>query len=164
MMFVRSRFVLFIVLSLILVLTACAGPFGKSETLPVDAATFSATMQYVDIGEIGPAYNVTLTLPDEWVGKMEVRNIGNSLAFNRIVDSGLSKPLFYIEALSSEQYWQSSGSYPASNTNIINLGDTFFVYSLPIDEFHSGLSAEDLSIVAAQVPAVIASFNVEAAN
>lgn len=163
-MFVKSRFVLFTIVLLVLGLTACAGAFGGNELEPVTAATVNTSLQYVDIGVTGPAYDVSFVVPNEWVGKFVIRNIGNVLVFNHTTDTGQSKPLFYIEALSDTQYWQASGGYPTSQTNIINLGDTYFVYHLPVDTFHSGLAEDEFQALAAAVPDIVASFSAQLAR
>lgn len=163
-MSMKSRFVLFVVLVAALVLTGCAGGFGGNEVTAVTAASVSATLQYVDGGKQGPAYNMTVTVPDDWVGVFDVQNTGNTLMFHYTKDVAEPALVFSIEALSPTQYWKASGSYPASQTNIVNAGDTYFVYHLPIDTFYSGLSAEQLATLSAAVPGIVASFAAEAAQ
>lgn len=161
-MFNKSRFVLFLVLASVLLLTACAGPFGKNAvTQDVTAPTISVPMNFVEARQTGPVYDVSVTVPGDWVNQFSVRNVGNMVQF-LYNDNGRERFVFSIEALSDKQYWQASGSYPASQVNIINLGDTYFVYHLPIDTFYSGLPAEQFQAFAAAVPEIVASFTVAA--
>jgi hypothetical protein len=159
MMFGKSRLVLFLVLALVLLLTACAGPFGQSPvTETISNATVSVPMNFVEARRVGPVYDVSVTVPGDWVNQFTVRNEGNIIQFNYKDSSGLERFVFSIEALSDRQYWQQSGSYPGSQVNIVNLGDTYFVYHLPIDTFYSGLGAEEFQAFAAVVPEIVASF------
>lgn len=161
-MFGKSRLILFLVLVSALLLTACAGPFGKNAvTETISSPTVSVPMSFLEARRTGPAYDVSVTVPGDWVNQFTVRNVGNMVQFN-YNDNGRERFVFSIEALSDKQYWQASGSYPGSQVNIINLGDTYFVYHLPIDTFYSGLPAEQFQAFAAVVPDIIASFTVAA--
>ncbi len=158
----KLRFVLFTVLVVsALALTGCAGAISGNAVAPVASSAITTSMNYVDGSNTGPVYNVSVTVPDAWVGQLETQNLGNVLQF-KTSDTG--SLIFSIEALSATQYWQASGSYPAGHTNIVNLGDTYFVYHVPVDAYYSGLSAEDFQVLVAAVPEVIASFTAEAAK
>ncbi|MBK8987097.1 MAG: hypothetical protein IPM39_13635 [Chloroflexi bacterium] len=155
-MSVKLRFVLFVVLVFgVLMLTGC-GAFGDNTIDPVQSSEITTTMRYLDGSTEGPAYDVSLMVPDAWVGQFVTQNLGNAVQFKYPVAN--PKLIFSIEALSATQYWQSSGSYPAGHTNIINLGDTYFVYHMPVDAYYSDLSPEEFQAFAALVPDIVASF------
>jgi hypothetical protein len=163
-MSMKARFVFVTLIMTVLLLTGCAGAFGGSEVTPVDSQTVTAPLQYLDRVQRGPLYNVSVDVPAEWVGEFEMLNTGNVLQFRYVGEAKKAGPLFYIEALSAKQYWKASGSYPASQVNIVNRGDTYFVYHLPIDAFYSGLSPDAFEALAAAVPQVVASFTAESAE
>lgn len=161
-MFIKYRYNLIaVLLTTALLFTGCAGAFSSSELQTVTGSELTVQLQYLDRSEKGPVYNVSVQLPDAWAGKVVVQNLGNVLNFRAADTNGL---LFSIEALSSRQYWKASGSYPASQVNIINRGNTYFAYHLPIDSYYSGLAPDDFAVYAAAVPDVIASFNAQAAR
>lgn len=164
-MSMKARFVFVTLIVVMLLLSGCAGAFGsRPEVQPVNSQTVTATLQYLDKAQRGPRYNVSVAVPAEWVNEFETVNTGNVLQFRYTGESRKSGPLFYIEALSARQYWKASGSYPASQVNIVNRGDTYFVYHLPIDAFYSGLSPDALQVLSAAVPQVVASFTAESAE
>lgn len=164
-MFSKSRVFLLAVLALVmLALTGCGGSFLKNETTAVSTETVSAQLQFVDGSEVGPLYNMTVDVPADWVGQFETRNVGNKIYFEFVTDSGNSAQIFFIEALSTSQYWQQSGNHPSSYVNIVNRGDTYFIYYLPIDAYHSGLPDEQFLSLAEAVPQIVASFNARVAN
>ena len=152
---------LIVALLLLLLITGCAGGFAKNQTTAVSSEIVSATMNYVEGSRLGPPYNVTVRVPSDWVGDFELRNIGNKLYFDYIGGDGTSQ-IFFIEALSADQYWRQIGGYPGSYANIVNKGNTYFVYYLPIDAYYSGLSEEDFVTFSEAVPQIVESFMVEA--
>ncbi|MEZ4591147.1 MAG: hypothetical protein R3D55_08390 [Chloroflexota bacterium] len=163
-MFGKSRIFLMALLALVVMgLAGCAGSFVSNETAPIDSETVSTQLQYVDGAEVGPLYNVEVAVPADWVGQFETRNVGNKLYFEYVTDAGGAE-IFFIEALSSSQYWEQAGSHPGSYVNIVNRGDTYFVYHLPIDAYYSGLPDEEFLTFSAAVPEIVASFSAQAAN
>lgn len=154
----QLRFVLFIVV--VAALAGCGPGFVNNEVVSVDAAEVVSTMQYVDGPETGPAYTVSMVMPDEWVGEFAARNLGNVIYLDYVGD-GDAAAIFSVEALSPAQYWKASGSYPAYQTNLVNRGDTFFVYTLPVDAHYSGLSEEEFTAFAEMVPSVVETFSAE---
>jgi hypothetical protein len=161
---VRFSFLVLVMVVFITLTTACGGAFLQNEVATIDSPTVSANLKYVEGANIGPAYDMSVTVPDSWVNNLEVQNVGNKLYFNLIQDVGASTQLFFIEALSENQYWDQAGAHPGSYVPIINQGDTYFIYHLPIDEYYSRLSAEELAAYSAAIPEVIASFAVTPAN
>lgn len=155
---------LFIVLLLTAVLVGCIGGFERLSESEITDATFTTRMYFVQGNVAGPEYDVTVTVPDEWVGQFATRNVGNILYFDYTGEGTSTAQIFTIEALSADQYWKQSGSYPGSYVNIVNRGDTFFIYNLPIDSHFSGLSDEDFQVLAEAVPQIIASFEASATN
>lgn len=149
---------------LVLVLAGCAsGTFGSygSEIQPVTGTTVVRTIQYLDEnGDEGPAYNVSIEVPEPWVGEFETRSEGNSLFFD-LVREERRAPIFFIEALSESQYWEQIGSYPGQYTNLKATPDTYFIYHLPIDAYYSGLSEEEFEPLLTLVPEVLRTFSVE---
>lgn len=168
MITIKSRFIRLGLLStvLLLLLAGCGRSFGSFEPIaaPVTDKVVTGTMQYLLRLDEGPVYNFTLTLPDEWVGKITTRNGGNVVFFDYITDSGASVPFFTIEALSEEQLWKQEGGYPAYRSSIINTADTYFLYHLPVDAYYSGLPEETFASLAAAVPPVMLSFAVTPAQ
>lgn len=156
----KIRILLFGALVMLLALAGCAG--AVSVPAPTNEAIGSTdvqrTLQYIVGRETGPAYDLSMTVPSDWVGNFQTRTAGNVIYFEYI-DGDRAAPIFSIEALEREQYWKASGSYPASQTNLANKFDTYFVYHLPIDPHYSGLSAEQYATLAQQVQAVVATFN-----
>lgn len=160
-MFLKIRFLLLGIALFILV--GCGGGPVEPQISPVDSNTVTTTMFYRDRLEAGPVYNVSITLPDEWVGQFQLRNRENVIFFDYVGESDKASPIFSIEALSSYQYWKQSG-YPGYYTNIVNKGDTYFVYHLPIDPYYSGLAEETFVTFSTAVPEIIQSVAVSAAN
>ena len=155
----ESKFALLAVL--LLILTSCAGAFTRNDVEAVTDSIVLTSLQYVEGPEVGPPYSIALTVPDEWVGEFETRNIGNVVHFD-YVGADSRAEIFTIEALSEDQYWRQAGSYPGSYVNIVNRGDTYFIYYLPIDAYYSGLPEAEYEGFAAAVPDVIASFEATA--
>lgn len=163
-MVTTSRFtVCLIIAALAFTLAGCAGT-NVNAVAPVDNQTFATQLQFIDGIKVGPLYNTTVNVPQEWVGRFRVRSLGNKLYFDYITESGSSAPIFFIEALSKSQFWQQNGAHPDSYVNIINRGDTFFIYYLPIDVYYSGLPKQEFTALAEAVPGVISSFTAEAAD
>lgn len=164
-MFGKKRFILVAVMAVVVfTLTSCGGAYVNNETTAVSAETVAVQLQYVDGAEVGPLYDVQVAVPAEWVGKFETRNVGNRLYFDYVGDSGDAAEIFFIEALSTSQYWDQNGAHPSSYTNIVNRGNTYFIYYLPIDAYYSGLSDEDFATLAEAVPAIVASFSASVVN
>lgn len=163
-MFGKSRVFLLVLLVLMVIgLSGCGGSFLQNETAPINSETVTAQLQYADGAEVGPLYNVEVVVPSAWVGQFETRNIGNKLYFEYVSDAGVAE-IFFIEALSSSQYWDQNGPHPGSYTNIVNRGDTYFIYYLPIDAYYSGLSEEEFLSFSEAVPGIVESFTAQAAN
>jgi hypothetical protein len=163
-MFGKSRILLLALLALIFTgLTGCGGAFIGNETMSVDSESVTAQLQFADGAKVGPLYNVAVTVPADWVGHFETRNLGNKIYFEYATDNGGAE-IFFIEALSPSQYWAQSGSHPGSYVNIVNRGDTYFVYHLPIDAYYSGLPEEEFLSFSEAVPGIVASFSARAAN
>lgn len=159
-----SKSQLFVLSIVILLLAACGqGPITY-DVDSVESAEVMTTLQYVQGIEQGPAYNISLTVPDTWVGEVATRNEGNVLYFDYLGAGEETAPIFSIEALSPTQYWKQAGGYPGYYTNIVNQNDTYFVYHLPIDAYYSGLSAETFAALSQSVPEIVATFNAEMAN
>ncbi|HMQ54395.1 MAG TPA: hypothetical protein PKE64_12810 [Anaerolineae bacterium] len=164
-MFVKSRFIAVLVIAAIFItLTGCAGVAVSNPVSTVDSQTVAAQLQFVDGVKVGPLYNMSVTVPDTWVNQFKVRNVGNSLYFDYVTPAGTSAPIFFIEALSSSQFWEQNGSLPGSYRSIVNRGDTYFIYHLPLDAYYSGLSKEEYTALAETVPSVISTFTAQTAN
>ena len=164
-MFGKKRFILLAVMAVaVFMLTSCGGTFVKNETTAVSAESVAVQLQYVDGAEVGPLYDVEVAVPAAWVGKFETRNLGNKLYFDYITDSGETAEIFFIEALSTSQYWDQNGAHPSSYLNIVNRGNTYFTYYLPIDTYYSGLSDEEFATFAEVVPSIVASFSAGVVN
>lgn len=161
-MFVKFRYLCVVILMLAFA-AGCANVASPPEVSAVQSAEVTSQLQFHDRLDRGPAYNVTVTVPDSWVGNFEVRNVGNVVYFD-YTGGDRSAEIFSIEALSPAQYWKASGSQPNSHTNLKNLGDTYFVYHLPIDAFYSGLPDAEFDELAAAVANVVVSFSAEAAQ
>lgn len=153
-----------VLLAVWVMVTGCAGGFLGLNVAEIQNTAVVIPMQYLQGPEQGPLYNVTVNVPEEWVGQFQTRNVGNVVYFEYVGQNSEPALIFTIDALSDEQYWKQSGSYPGSYQNIINQGDTYFIYHLPIDTYYSGLSETELTALTAVVPDVIASFDVELAR
>lgn len=164
-MFGKKRFILVAVTAVVVfLLTSCGGTYINNEVTAVSAETVAVQLQYVDGAEVGPLYDVQVAVPADWVGNFEVRNVGNKVYFDYVTDSGASAEIFFIEALSTSQFWAQNGSHPGSYTNIVNRGNTHFIYHLPIDAYYSGLSDEEFATFAQAVPSIVASFSARVVN
>jgi hypothetical protein len=141
-----------------LLLFACSSTLSKNEREAINSTELNTTLQFFDRFDDGPVYDVSMTLPADWVGEYELRNQGNAIYFDRVDQFNQQTQVLSIEALSADQYWKMSGSYPNSHTNIVNKGDTYFVYYLPIDSYYTGMSEEEMAAFSASVPALIDSF------
>jgi len=150
---------------LVFVLVGCAGgsfSYLAGEALPVDDALVVRQLRYSDEGNLGPEYQVSITVPDEWIGAFETTNIDNRLVFHYITESGRKAPIFTIEALSIQQFWEQNGSYPSDFLNLALNSDTAFVYNVQEEFTYSGLPSEQYYAFAEMVPDVLTSFEAEA--
>lgn len=154
-----------ILLVVLFTLAGCASSVSTagSTVEAVQGPEVATTLRYQDGVEAGPLYNAALTVPDSWVGQFEARNEGNALYFDYTGDGDRS-PIFTIEALSPSQYWNSSGGYPNSHTNLVNRNDTFFVYYMPIEPYYAGLDEATFAELTAAVPEIAATFSAESAE
>lgn len=138
-----------------------------SEFEAVEDSSVVRSLQYLDDRDAGPEYEITVTLPEDWVGRFETRTRGNSIVFRYLADEDDAESgtaIFYIDALSNAQYWEQVGGYPGQYTNIVNTADTYFVYHLPIDAYYSGLDEDDFEALAAAVPEIAQSLQVVRKN
>ncbi len=85
-------------------------------------------MSYTEGISEGPSYTIGLTLPDEWIDNFVAFDTVNVVYFDYVNEEGQRFPIFSIEALSAEQYWQQQGSYPAQRVSLRSTPDTYFVY------------------------------------
>jgi hypothetical protein len=149
----------------VLLLAGCGRAYGSYEpsVQPIAQAEVTGSMQYQEGLTEGPTYTFSVNVPESWVGAFEVKNNGNTLEF--IFDAPDRKArIFTVTALSERQFWEQVGSYPGQYQDIVFTGDTYFIYSLPVDAFWSGLTQEQYDVVAAEVPAVMTGFAVTYSN
>jgi hypothetical protein len=151
---------------LLLATTSCGRAFGSYEpsTTPVDQQELVLPLRYLDSHNVGPEYTVRLTVPAEWVGQFVADNNGNEVSFDYTQGAGGKAPIFTISALSEQQYWEQIGSYPGIYKSVLSTGETYFIYFLPRDAFHSGLPAETYAALAEQVPGIITTFEAQLAQ
>lgn len=167
----QSRFIQSILILTLLGLVGCSGGVGGLvEISPVDDTTLVREIQYLDDQREGPMYNITLDIPEEWVGQFETATQDNRITFDFIVEDdrnndgepdGTRATIFSIEALSIDQYWNQIGSYPGDYHNLLFTADTYFIYYLPQFAYYSGLSDEDFEVFKELVPSVAQSLSAE---
>jgi hypothetical protein len=148
----------------LLALVGCRSRAFGNDGLVIEPVTENEvvrSIRYFDEEDTGPEYTISVSLPDSWVGQVETRNEGNSIAFEYLTENRGRVPVFYIEALSNDQYWEQIGSYPGSYTNIGVTYDTYFITYSPSDSYFSGLSDEDFTALTDEVPLIIATFRAE---
>lgn len=146
---------------ILLLMAGCANlSSSPAQSAEINSNNVSSTLQYRDQSGQGPLHSVMVTVPDNWVGSFTTRNVGNVVYFDY---TGGEHPaeIFSIEALSPDQYWKASGAQPNSHTNLRNVGDTFFVYHLPIDAYYSGLPEDEFAELSAEALDVVLSFSSE---
>jgi len=181
-MLTRYRLISLILAATLLALVGCSGSAiaGPKEVSVIEETTLVRQLQYVDGQTEGPMYNLSVTVPEEWVGQFETNIRGNRMTFEFIVehdddedveadleneeDTRIRASVFFVEALSSGQYWEQVGSYPGDYYNLKFTADTYFIYHLPIDSYYSGLSDEEYAAFAAEIPGIAQSFIVERAG
>jgi hypothetical protein len=155
----KYRFV-FLGLIVLLTMVGCSGGIGRAVTVePVDAVTLVRELQFTDGQEEGPMYLVSVTVPDSWIGRFETSIQGNRIAFEFQVDEERRASIFYIDALSRSQYWEQIGSYPGPYQNIVFTSDTYFIYSVPIYAYYSGLPDDEFQAFADAVPQIVSTFD-----
>lgn len=179
---------------LLVALVGCGRAYGSFTTTTelVEEQTLTRQIRYYEdsVRNTGPLYNVTVTLPETWVGPIEpvivedtdtedtvtedtdtetdnadsvvieTRTGGNRIAFN-LFNGRSRNPILYIDALSPSQYWEQIGSYPGIYANIVFTADTYFIYHSPINPSFAGLDEATYNSLIEQVPAIIESFNAE---
>lgn len=147
----------------LLLLSGCVRTFGTIEpqAKPVADKAVVIPIQYVEGQKAGPAYNVSVTLPDDWVGKFETSSESNIVYFNYDAPNGVKAPIFAISALSKLQYWKQMGSYSGSYHALQTRDDTFFVYSLLSTNYYSGIDKAKYDELSKQVADVVGSFNAQ---
>jgi hypothetical protein len=158
----RRFSLLFLSLAMLALVGCGSRSFGSLsvQTEPIETATITRTLQFIESNRLGPVYRISLTVPDEWVGRSQTRNRGNSLVFEFLNERGRSAPIFSLDALSNAQYWEQIGNLPGDYNSIINTADTYIVYHLPITAFYSGLPAAQFQALAEAVPGIIQSISV----
>ncbi|NDJ51892.1 MAG: hypothetical protein GYB68_02265 [Chloroflexi bacterium] len=148
----------------LLVLVGCMPdpqPTVEDFERTINSTDVTASLQYVQVRERGPIYEIAMTVPDDWVGSFEIEGTGNQLLFNYLVDGDIPALIFFVEALSEEQYWEQIGSYPGDYTNVVFTDDTYFVYRLPVDPVFATLDEELYAGFSEQVPTAMSSFSIE---
>jgi hypothetical protein len=164
-----ARYRMFIVGVVVVLLAACTGvrDIRETEVTPIEDTTLVREMAFRDTGigpdtsdgGYGPTYLVSFSVPQAWLGVVEVRNEVNTLVFEVVIDEFTRAPIFTVEALSEAQYWEQIGSYPGQYDNLKNSADTYFIYNLPIDAYYSGLPEEEFEEFASAVPGIVRSFS-----
>ena len=146
---------------LLLALVGCSGTFGMAvEVNNVDETSVVSVLNYRDGRNTGPAYAVSLTVPEDWVGQFETRTNDNQLIFS-LVDGARHSAILTIEALSVAQYWKQIGGYPGDFTNIIFTADTYFIYHFPGFNFYTSLSEDEYAAFVDVIPSVVQTLAVE---
>ncbi|NDJ62591.1 MAG: hypothetical protein GYB67_15795 [Chloroflexi bacterium] len=160
----KNYIIIGVSLALLVLLVGC-GPgtaaFGglRSEAEAIDSATVIRTVRYFDEGALGPEYAFSVTVPEEWVGQFETSNNGHVVTFNFITERDRRAPIFTIQALSFQQFWEQNGSYPSGFYNLAATPDTYFIYTSSLDAYHSGLPAEQYAELRAPVAEIITTFD-----
>jgi len=142
---------------LLAVLVGCGAV--EVEVSAITDTLVSGTAGYVQGLEEGPAYAFSLTVPEDWVEQFETANTGARISFNYTGGEDANVPIFVMEALSPEQYWEQNGSYPGIYYNVVNKLDTYFVYYVPTYFEIEGLPADDYQALVDIVPSVISTFD-----
>jgi len=175
-----ATYIRFTILSVILFAVSGCGyrAFTEPELAyeAVDTAEVVRTIQYLDGLSEGPMYTISVTVPDEWVGNFETRNLGGAAySFEFMEELEIDEdeedvdpedtfryaPIFTVEALSRPQYWEQIGSYPQQYVNVKFTADTYFIYSILPDAYYSGLPDDEYDEFVAAIPEIMASFNAE---
>jgi hypothetical protein len=156
------RYTIPLIALLTVVLAGCGTFTAVSEIIEDEVVTRS--LQYFSEGEMGPVYDVSVTVPSNWVGRFQTDTTPNKITFLHVSENGAETPVFYIEALSQMQYWEQNGSYPGVFYNIGNRIDTYFIYYMSINSNASGLTTEQYEAFAAEVSAIAATFESELAG
>ncbi|MGJ3239658.1 MAG: hypothetical protein ACFE0Q_13190 [Anaerolineae bacterium] len=166
-MLTRITRIFMLYLATLLVLSGCAGgAFGGigSVTEAVDNQVVVREVQSFERGTSGRPYEISLTVPEEWVGSFDTVNNGSVVTFRRTDANGYSAPVFYIHVLNFEQYWMQNGSYPGDYRQLASVGDTYFVYNAPVESYYSGLGEEEYQEFLATVDEVLTTFSVTPLN
>lgn len=145
---------------LLALLVGCGTFSVEVETL-TDTAV-SRTVQYFHGQNEGPVYSFTVTVPEDWVEQFETSTTINRVSFNYVGEGNVSVPVFIVEALAPEQYWEQIGSYPGIYRNISNRNNTYFVYYVPTYFTQSSLSEEAYLELTELVPEIVSTFETEA--
>ncbi|MEM9953273.1 MAG: hypothetical protein AAF846_16830 [Chloroflexota bacterium] len=161
-MLTRTR-ILVLAITLMMILSACAGgAFGGigSVTEAIDSQDVVRELQWFERGELGQLYEVSLTVPEDWVDTFQTVNNGAVLTFNRLDDNGNAFPVFSIHTLSFDQQWEQGGSYPGDYRNIYNDPETmtYFYFHAPAEAFYSRLTSDDYDALLAVVADVMTTF------
>lgn len=162
-----NRYRLILASLLLTALVGCSGSNFNSfglEVEPIEDTTVVRTARYQQMGNLGPTYQVSLEVPEAWVGTVATRSNGSTIIFEEINpdNPARSTPLFYVEALSEPQYWEQVGSYPGQFTNLGNTWDTYFVWYLPNDMLYLQLTEDEKDERAALVRGIVPSFSYQA--
>lgn len=157
----QYRFIIISVTALLL-LVGC-GSVGRGELVieTVEDQTINTQLRFLDGQDQGPVYNVSLAVPEDWVGEFVTRQQDNTITFRYMIDEMRRATIFTVEALSQSQYWEQIGSYPTPFVNIVFTADTYFIYHMPIYEYYTGLSEDEFQIFADEVPGIVDTFVAE---
>ena len=99
----------------------------------------------------------SLAIPEEWEGKYRTKEEGNIVTFYYIGEPEKISPIFLVE-IYSEQEWKD---LKYKNKEIIKfLNNKVYVYSLNIDNPHTGRKAEEFQEMQKEVRKIIESFKV----
>lgn len=174
----KTRIVLFSLVALLVLVGCGANRTALESTGAIDSTDVVAQVQYLDGPTEGPMYEISMTVPEEWVGQFEVANYGNRIVFEYLqpldaddqadLEAGeevrrRKSQILWIDVLSRAQYWEQIGSYPGDWINILFTADTYFAYQrvdgLPDLVTLSGLPEDDYFELIESVPGIIASFD-----
>ncbi|MEO0562502.1 MAG: hypothetical protein AAF125_10325, partial [Chloroflexota bacterium] len=105
---------------LLLVVAAGCGTVFTPEVSTVESTTVTGSLMFFENGgaDQGPLYNVSIEVPETWVGDFQTTVNANRMTFTYVSETGSATPIFYIEALSDVQYWEQVGSYPGVYFNL----------------------------------------------
>ncbi len=106
----------------------------------------------------GQTVEYQLLIPQNWIGKYEIREKGNIIFFDYNVNPDLKETLFSITALSENQ-WQEAQKGPHGE-KLLSREGIVFVYNIALANPYTGNQADEFQQMAGQIKDIVGSFKV----
>jgi hypothetical protein len=139
---------------------AGAGIRFAEDTLPVSEADNELTVKGQLVLDDGRAYEYTLTMPENWAGKYEIREAGGINWFDYSVSPDLKSELFSLAAV-PESEWKTIQQEPGYHgEELLSMDGVVFKFSFALDNPYTDSQAEEFQQMTGQVREILQSLTI----